>query len=326
MKYRPLDNGSWRVHFDTAEYNILLDSAPHRRARIAERVMAHSPRVGTVSGIALNQFSKIQTPHGPIWLLHVEAKDTTNRDGSLLPREVWICEPLIREIEDFTGVEDLDAHNEPTPLFRESKRTIQNWVTETAENAGTKTGDEDFLKISSHDFRRYFASHMLYRHGVDPEIVRQLGGWQSPKSMKEYLLLPNDVLAEELGEVGLLGAEADRRPARGTPYREGLALRTLAAEIEESGHEDQKRLAEDMAELFDDVNDVDVAVAGSAGAAERAASTMADNAQSSFMQIDELHSDESGTIDPTTVVKTAKGMYLTALFGVSWTISFGPIF
>jgi len=146
----------------------------------------------------------------------VEAKDTSDRDSALLPREVWICEPLIRQIEDFTVVEDLDAHDEPTPLFHVSKRTIQNWVTEAAENAATATGDEDFLKVSSHDFRRYFASHMLYRHGVDPEIVRQLGGWRSPRSMMEYLLLPDDVLAEELGEIGRLRERrTGRRPRSG---------------------------------------------------------------------------------------------------------------
>lgn len=322
MKYRPLDNGSWRVHFDTGEYNVLLESAPNRPARIAERLMAHSLRVKTTSEVTLDRFSRKETPYGPIWTLYVEAKDTSDRDNALLPREVWVCEPLIREIEDFTGIEDLDAHDEPTPLFHVSKRTIQNWVTKTAENAATATGDEDFLKVSSHDFRRYFASHMLYRHGVDPEIVRQLGGWRSPRSMMEYLLLPDDVLAEELGEIGLLGAAADKQPAQGTPYRETNALRTLAGKIEASDHADRKRLADEVAALFDDVEDVDVAVAGSSGAAERAASTMADGAQSSFMQLDGLGTDESGTAYP---VATAKVAYVTCVVLASWSATFGTV-
>jgi len=321
MKYRPLDNG-WRVHFDTPEYNTLLDSSPHRRARLSERLMAHSPRVKTTSEITLDRFNKKKTPYGPIWTLYVEAKDTSDRDSALLPREVWICEPLIREIEDYTGVDDLDAHDEPTPLFHVSKRTIQNWVTTTAENAATATGDEDFLKVSSHDFRRYFASHMMYRHKVDPEIVRQLGGWRSPRSMLEYLLLPDDVLAEELGDVGLLGANADQQPAEGTPYREKTALRTLAGKIEAGDLDDRKRLAEEFAALFDDVEDVDVAVAGSSGAAERAASTMADDAQSSFMQLDGLGTDESGMAYP---VATAKVAYLACLVLASWSVTFGTL-
>lgn len=322
MKYRPLDNGSWRVHFDTSEYNVLLESAPNRSARIAERLMAHSLRVKTASDATLDRFNKKETPNGPIWILYVEAKDTSDRDSALLPREVWICEPLIREIKDHTGVEDLDAHDEPTPLFQVSKRTIQNWVTTAAENAATMTGDADFLKVSSHDFRRYFASHMLYRHGVDPEIVRQLGGWRSPRSMMEYLVLPDDVLAEELGEIGLLGAAADKQPAEGTPYRERNALRTLAKQIETSDHTDQKRLAQDIAALFDEVEGIDVAVAGSSGAAEKAASTMADAAQSSFMQLDALRNDESGTAYP---AKMAKMAYYACVVLFSWSASFSTL-
>jgi hypothetical protein len=66
MKYRPLDNGSWRVHFDTSEYNVLLESAPNRPARIAERLMAHPTRVKTTSNITLDRFSRKETPYGPI--------------------------------------------------------------------------------------------------------------------------------------------------------------------------------------------------------------------------------------------------------------------
>lgn len=322
MKYRPLDNDSWRVHFDTTEYNVLLDSSPHRRARIAERIMAHSPRVKTTSEVCLNQFSKKETPHGSIWTMYVEAKDATDRDSALLPREVWICEPLVREIEDYTGVDDLNACNESTPLFPVTKRTIQNWVKTTAENAATATGDEDFEKVSSHDFRRYFASHMLYRHDVDAEIVRQLGGWRSPRSMMEYLLLPDDVLAEELGEVGLLGAEADKRPAEGTPYREKNALQTLASQIEAADHAAQKRLADEVAALFNSVENVDVAVAGSSGAAERAATTMADGAQSSFMQLEGFGTDENGTAHPMATTKIA---YYAFVVVSSWLATFGPV-
>lgn len=322
MKIRPLDNGSWRVHFGTGEYNILLESVPHQDARIAERLMAHSLRVKTTAELYLNQFSKRETPHGTIWTVHVEAKDTSDRDSALLPREPWICEPLIREIEDFAAVDDLDAYTEPTPLFQVSKRTIQNWVTKTAENAATATGDDNYQKVSSHDFRRYFASHLLYRHNVDPEVVRQLGGWQSPRAMMEYLLLPDDVLADELGAAGLLGAAADRRPADGKPYRKQNALETLTATIEAADQTDQKRIAEEVLALFDDVQGVDVALASSSGAAERAAESMSDSFQSSFLQQDEFGTDESGSAYP---MAAAKAAYLAGLVLFSWTLTFGTL-
>lgn len=317
MKYRPLDNNSWRVYVDTAEYKTLLDSAPDREARLSQRLMGHSLRVGTTTSVTLDRFNKKYTNHGPIWMLSVEAKDSTKRDSALLPRDVWICEDLVRQIKEFTGVADLDAHDDPTPLFHVSKRTIQNWVKYTAENAAQKTGNEDYLKISSHDYRRYFATHMLYRHNVDAEIVRQLGGWQSPRSMIEYLVLPDDVLAAELGSVGLLGSAADKQPADGIPFREQTALRSLATKIEEGDHTERKRLAEEIAALFDNISGVDLAVAGSQSAAERAAEKVADSQQTSFMQ---LYDDESGVIQ---MHRAAKIGYYACVVVASWSASFG---
>ncbi|MEF8825244.1 MAG: hypothetical protein V5A27_02715 [Halapricum sp.] len=138
--------------------------------------------------------------------------------------------------------------------------------------------------------------------------------------MMAYLLPPDDILAEELGDIGLLGA-ADKQRAEGWPYRETTALRMLAGKIEAGGHADRKRLADEIAALFDDVEDVDVAVAGSSGAAERAASTMADDAQSSIMQLDVLGTDESGIAYPAATATVAEEACVV-LF--SWSATFGP--
>lgn len=318
MKYRPLDNDSWRVHFSTEEYRELLDAAPHRPAKISMRIMSHSPRVGTTSEILLNQFNKKETPHGDIWTLYVEAKDSTERDGATRPREVWICDDLIDEIKEFAGVSEF---TEPEPLFHVKKRTIQNWVKKAAENAAMKTGDEDFLKVSSHDFRRYFASHFLYRHNVDAEYVRQLGGWQSPRAMKEYLLLPDDVLAEELGSVGLLGAAADTRSSDGVPYREDNAIDTLSQKIEDADHAGQRRLANRVSAMFDDVSDVHVEAAGSSSAAKRAAEAKDSEEQLSFSRMDELNADDSGWAS---TAATAKMAYLACVIFMAWMFTFGP--
>jgi len=320
MKYRPLDDGSYRVHFDTEEYRTLLDAAPHREARLAMRVMACSTRVGTTAEETyLDRFNATETPHGTLWTLHVEAKDSTDRDGALRPREVWIPDPLLEEIKEVRGVDSFDTHE---PLFRVSKRTIQNWVEKARENAATATGDMDFLKVSSHDFRRYFASHMLYRHNVDAEIVRQLGGWQSPRAMMEYLLVPDDVLADELGSVGLLGAAADLRPADGTPYRERNAIETLAAEIEAADRCDARRLADRVADLFDDVSGIDVAVAGSKQAAEQAVDAVGDPSQHSLGMVSDIVEDEDAHVRPAVATKAA---YVLALVTSSWSVTLAPL-
>lgn len=207
MKTRELEDGSWRVFFSTEEYNQLLDAAPHQDALIAARLMAHSLRVGTVSEIRLDQFECKETQHGNVWTLRIEPKDTSHDRGrSSRAREVWVSEPLVEDIKMYAGVNDF---TESKKLYHVHKRTLQNWIKSTAKNAANATGDEDFLKVSSRDLRQYFAYHMLYRHGVNIGIVCQLGGWQSPQSMLEGLLVPDDILADKLVDVGLLGKGAD---------------------------------------------------------------------------------------------------------------------
>lgn len=302
MKYEKTKN-SWRVYFSTAEYNQLLDAVPHRDARIAARLMAHSLRVGTVSDITLDQFRRRETSHGDIWTLRVEAKETSrDRDQSTRTREVWICEPLIEEIKVYAGV---DEFTESKKLFPRKPRTIQYWIEKTRENAAKATGDRDFLKVSSHDFRRYFASHMLYRHGLDAEIVRQLGGWRSPQAMLEYLQVPDDILADELGSARILGAEADKRPAAEVPYRENHAIETLAHSIETAeGQEELRDLAERLATLFDDVDDVSLTADSAASPLTQTTDSLKDGVQTSFMQLEDLNKDESAGSTPGEMAST----------------------
>lgn len=80
--------------------------------------------------------------------------------------------------------------------------------------------------------------------------------------------------------------------------------------------------SDEIAALFDDVEDVEIAVAGSSGAAERAASTMADDAQSSFMRLDGLGTDESGAAYP---AATAKAAYYACVVLFSWSVTFGSL-
>jgi len=169
--------------------------------------MACSKRVDTVSELRPRQFEKRETPEGEHWLCTVEGKDSTDREAATRPRGVFIPDDIM---DDLLKYIDRNNIGDDERLFKHSTRTIQRDVKRSAKNAATKTDNDDFKKISSHDLRRYFATHLLYRHEVPPPVVRALGGWKSDEAMFEYLVLPDDVLFERLGEAGLLGTSYDK--------------------------------------------------------------------------------------------------------------------
>lgn len=189
MEVQPLGDDRWRVFLQTSEFLQLIDSAKHQRARLAMWLMALSLRVKTTANLVIGQF--YQDDEG-YWWLHVEAKDSTDRDRATKPREVYVPQDIIEKVESYLG-DDLHSLPDSKPVFDVVKKTLQRDVEDARENAAIATGIDDYLKVSSHDFRRYFASHYMFRLGVDPHATRQLGGWKCIEHMVEYLLLPRDL-------------------------------------------------------------------------------------------------------------------------------------
>ncbi|MDZ5811486.1 hypothetical protein U4E84_09020 [Halorubrum sp. AD140] len=76
-------------------------------------------------------------------------------------------------------------------------------IKEAARNTAVKTGNEDYEHVRSHDFRAFYATHMVRRLGVDKELV--MGGWGSHEAIEPYLAtsLPRD-LQNELARTGVL--------------------------------------------------------------------------------------------------------------------------
>lgn len=210
MKYIKLDNGGWRVFLKPSEFQVLVEAAPHHRAVIAIKLMAQSLRVGTVAEVTAGQF--FQDEDG-LWWLHVEAKDATDRDRETKARDVWIPKPIMEIVQSRIESQNLDDDD---PIIDVGKRQVQNWVETAREKAAERTGNEDYHKVSSHDFRRFYASHLMLRIGLDKHTVRQMGGWKEVEHMFEYLLLPSDLLRDNIADAGLIGVDPQELEGRST--------------------------------------------------------------------------------------------------------------
>lgn len=318
MKTIPLEDNRWRVFMDTSEYQVLLEctyengQSSVRQIRLEQRLMACSLRVDTVSELRYKQFHKRETPEGDRWVVKVEAKDSTDREAETRPRAVYVPTDIMEDVHAFADRHRRDPEDK---LFQTSTRTIQRNVTRSAANAAVRTGNEEFRKVSAHDLRRYFATHLLFRHQVSTPVVRVLGGWKSDEAMFEYLVLPDDVLFERLGDAGLLGTSYDKLQRR----NHGEKIEATASRLQDLLDAADAETIEDAADgrLGDVVESID---AITADPARDTKSTQTDSGnQYSF---ETFFRDEEGSLAPDGATKAA---YLAALVSGAYSVTLAPL-
>lgn len=322
MKTIPLEDDRWRVFLDTNEYRTLLESAyePTQRAgttrqvRLEMRLMACSMRVDTVSGLVYGQFEKRETPEGDYWVAKVEGKDSTDREAATRPRAVFIPDDIMDMVHRYAEDKNL---GEDDKLFPHTTRTIQRDVKRSAENAMTRSGDDDYNKVSAHDLRRYFATHLLFRHKVSPPVVRVLGGWKSDEAMFEYLVLPDDVLFARLGEAALLGTSYDKLARQDHAEKIDAAIRRLDDLVAEADDEDVAKAAgAEVKKVFEDVEAITVDVEDGTYVGTD------DDTGSDQLSFQQFSFDNEGIADPAT---SAKVGYYACVVLTSWSVTFGSL-
>lgn len=319
MQFQPLEGDKWRVFLRVDEFKQMLQSAEGQRARLVMCLMAISLRVKTATNLLVGQF--YQDDDG-FWWLHVEAKDASDRDSETKPREVWVPHPIIEKVKSHLG-NDLDELPDDKAVFDVEKRTLQRDIEDARENAAIATGNDNYRKISSHDFRRYYATHYLYRLGVDEHAVRQMGGWKKVEHMIEYLLLPRDLLKNRVAEAGILGQNPLTMTNSGPADQVEANFDTIEfLRYQVDSDNVTETLQDRLLELGKEVDGVRVVVEDRpAGSSEDSASADEVTHQGS-LNVD-LPGDESGIIGPRMVAKAA---YVSTIAAGSWAVTLAPLF
>ncbi|WP_345784802.1 tyrosine-type recombinase/integrase [Natronococcus wangiae] len=116
-----------------------------------------------------------------------QGKDTTGNGGKA--RDAYLPIILERSIRRYVREHEIAPD---IPLVNVSPRTVQRIVKRVAKRAADAMDDDDYLKISSHDLRRYFAHTMLVRERMNPRVVMEVGGWDDYQSLEPYLLKPDE--------------------------------------------------------------------------------------------------------------------------------------
>jgi hypothetical protein len=208
MKTIQTSQDHWRCFMELEEYRLLCEYAEEMYGEDeiwvlhVIRILALSVRVGTINRITPEKFREGERG---IMLLRVWEKNSRGNTDQRRPRDIWVPRPLYTEIEKY--IEDNNISPDSS-LFLESESTFRRRFDALTEKLAEETGDDDWLKVTPHDLRRYYAVHFMFRLNLDPALVRQMGGWLSEESMLEYLILPDDVLVDELEDRGVLGTNA----------------------------------------------------------------------------------------------------------------------
>lgn len=247
MKVHRLSN-SLRVFLNVSEFSTLRNAAESDRARRVIELGAQSMRKGELVDAKRGDIFEEQ---GLYWI-HIESKETTDK-ADLKPRDVWLPDPIYNRVEshmDRNGVEEDDE------IFSVSGKTLHRDIKAAAKNAAVATGKPNFNRFSIHDLRRYYATHYLFRVGLDAQVVREMGGWRELEHMLPYLALPSDVVQAELLKADLLSGNPQTmtRPTPEDTIRRSIETARRVAELEDA----EEEMKTSIIELAKSFNGIDV--------------------------------------------------------------------
>lgn len=204
MRIKNMSNQD-RVYLNPNDYQTIIDSAESRRAEVAMRIMGEMGlRVSEVE-FSLDDIRESTHPDVDIYFVPIHGKDTSGDTDDGKRRDAWVPDDLKERIERYYQNE-----GKPTSMavIGKTERTIARDVKESARNAALKSGNNDFEKVSCHDFRAYFATNMMLRESVDPEVVMEIGGWVDRQTIDPYLNASfDDVIQDGLVEAGVIDVE-----------------------------------------------------------------------------------------------------------------------
>lgn len=213
MRLRPLTE-QVAVYFSKDEYEFILDCVPDRRTYLALRLEAESsPRLGTVTKIRRDDFFVPDDDDVEIAFLRIRgSKDTTEGESPLQgsARITWVPEDLYDCVMSYCDRNGIDDDEE---LFEIEYERLRQLIVETRKNAASRSGNDDYLHVTSHDFRRFYATHMIRRMRVEKALVMEMGDWNSHKAIEPYLAVsqPKDI-QDGLARAGVVETDVPAPP------------------------------------------------------------------------------------------------------------------
>ena len=198
------------------EYEQLREAAATARGRLVVRLIAEAGvRPAEQTRIRPGDVDRRRFDGVVHHFLSVRGSDGDTCRRTYLPTE------LARLIDEYAATAGVAPDHR---LIDVTPRRVQMLVSEVASRAAEITGESRLGDVSSDGLRRYFARRLLVEDGVDPRIVRTIGGWDRLEALDRYLEPADDAeIAAAFGDAGG-AANGGGLPFEGTTGTAGFEL------------------------------------------------------------------------------------------------------
>jgi integrase len=155
------------------EVDELLETTDDELHRFALSLMARAGlRVGEVHKVQLDDL--VKTEHGHIVRVW-QGKGDKYREAPIPAEIYWIGRSIA----------------EGQQIIRHTKRTLQDWVTNAADQMFRETEEVGWSYVSAHDLRRSWAT-LLIQSEVEPLLVMEWGGWSDYEVFRDHYMSIHD--------------------------------------------------------------------------------------------------------------------------------------
>ncbi len=198
------------------QYESLLDAAETYREALAVRCCGEvGLRPTELTRVTVDAIDQVRTDP-PRYLLRLSES-----------RVAYLPTGIERELRRYARSNGLSSDD---PVFSVSARRLQMLITEVAERAGERLGEPAIESISTDDLRRYFLESALTDHGINPLVVKRVGGWGSFEALESYLPSPTDT--EIVDEFAAVETGSNDRSGGERTVSDGSVVRSLFAASE----------------------------------------------------------------------------------------------
>ncbi|MFU8867400.1 bacterio-opsin activator domain-containing protein [Natronococcus sp.] len=198
------------------QYESLLDAAETYREALVVRCCGEvGLRPAELKRVTIDAIDQVRT-EPPRYLLRLPDS-----------RVAYLPTSIERELRRYARSNGLSSDE---PVFSVSTRRLQMLLVEVAERASDRFDEPALESISTNDLRRYFLETALTDHGINPLVVKRVGGWGSFEALESYLPSPTD--AEIVDEFASLETGSSDRAGSERTVSDGSVVRSLLAASE----------------------------------------------------------------------------------------------
>lgn len=218
-------------------YDALVTAAETYRAAIVVRLAGEAGlRTAEITRVTPGNLHESDVASTVSLLAVPEAADGPEPGDVETPpidRETVVPPSLAAELRRYADSAERGADD---PFVDVSPRRVQMIVSETAQRAADRAIIDVPADVTPRDLRAAFARRLLVDHGVNPHVVREVGGWESMGSLDDFLgPLDADAVAAAVADK-LPGSAPEPVSSPSTaPSRDRAALRGFEAVVDPGG-------------------------------------------------------------------------------------------